>query len=248
MKRAALFIVLLLALPASALAEDVMAQVSPEAIDIGALYNGTSIAVSGLVPEGSQVALRFTGAPEEVRMKQKGKFLGLLWMNMNTLHFSGVPKVCLVESTAPLGEMGEAGGKLSLTGMAQSIGIEPAGADRGMLLPELLKLKRGEGLYRESSGAIVLGAARGAAREFSANVSIPSRLSPGSYVVEIFAVKDGRVVAQGVKNIEAKLVGIPAQLADLAFNHGALYGIFASIIAILAGLAIGIVFQSKEAH
>jgi hypothetical protein len=248
MKRAALFFALLLVLPATAMAAGIEFQVAPASIDIDALYNGTAVDVSGLVPEGSQVVVRFTGAPEEVRMKQKGRALGLLWMNMNTLHFSGVPKVCLVESSVPLGQLGEAAGKLGLTGMAEAIGIEPATADRTELLPELLKLKRSEKLYRESDGAVQLGDSQDGGRTFSANLPIPSRLSPGPYEVEVFAVKDGQILAQGVKKIDARLVGIPAEMADLAFNHGAWYGILASIIAIIAGLAIGMIFQSKEAH
>jgi len=248
MKRAALLCILLLVLPATAMADGIAFQVAPGSIDIDALYNGTAIDVSGQVPEGSQVVVRFTGAPEDVAMKQKGKALGLLWMNMNTLHFSGVPKVCLVESTVPLDQLGEAAGKLGLVGMAQAIGIEPATADRKELLPELLKLKRSEKLYRESDGAVKLGESRDGSRQFTANLPIPSRLSPGPYEVEVFAVKDAQIVAQGVEKIDARLVGIPAAMADLAFNHGAWYGILASIIAIFAGLAIGMIFQSKEAH
>ena len=41
---------------------------------------------------------------------------------------------------------------------------------------------------------------------------------------------------------------VAAVMADLAFNHGLWYGILSSVIAILAGLGIGLVFQSKGAH
>jgi len=248
MKRFALLFALLVFPAAPTLAAGIDVNVSAQSIDIGALYNGATVDVSGVVPEGSQVAVRFAGAPEDVRMKQKGKALGLLWMNMNSLHFLGVPKVCLVDSSVPLAQMGEAAGKLGVVATADSVGIEPASADRGMLLPELIKLKQSEGLYRETTGGVKLGENQGGGQEASIRLAIPSRLSPGSYSIEVFAVKDGQIVAQGVKHIEARLVGIPAELADLAFNHGAWYGILASIVAIAAGLAIGLVFQSKEAH
>jgi len=251
MKRAAIILALLLVLPgavAKARAAGADFTVSPPEITIHAFYNGTTLKVEGKAQEGAQMVVKFTGAPEEVRMKQKGKALGLLWMNMNTLHFGGVPKVCLVESSAPLKDLGDAGSALGLTGLAEKITIEPASADRGLLLPELLKLKRKEGLYRETSGAVTLGAAGSGQQPFSAVLAIPSRLSPGSYVLEVFAVKDGKVLSRSSQTVDAKLVGVPAMMADLAFNHGAWYGILASIIAILAGLAIGLVFQSKEPH
>ena len=248
MKRTAILCLLLFVLPGAALAAGTEFTVTPSGIDIHALYNGTSISVAGTVPDGCQVVLRFTGAPEELRMKQKGKALGLLWMNMNTLHFGTVPKVCLVESSAPLEGLGQAGAALGLEGLAEKVTIEPASADRAMLLPELLKLKRSEGLYRQASGAVVLNEKSGEQRKFSATLAIPSRLSPGAYAVEVFAVKDGLVLAESAKAMDVKLTGAPALLADLAFNHAAWYGVLASVIAILAGLGIGLVFQSKEPH
>jgi len=248
MKRAALLLALILVLPGAAMAAGADFTLSPPDIAVHAFYNGTTVKVEGAVPDGSQVVLRFTGAPEEVRMKQKGKALGLLWMNMDSLHFANVPKVCLVESSAPLGGLGESGEKLGLAGLSERITIEPASADRKALLPELLKLKKHEGLYREASGAVVLGEKDNGMRKFSAVVAIPSRLSPGAYVMEAFAVKDGKVVSESSRSVDVKLVGIPSMMADLAFNHGAWYGVLASIIAILAGLGIGLVFQSKEPH
>lgn len=211
-------------------------------------YNGASIPVTGSVPEGSLVVVRFIGKIGEVTMKQKGKAMGLLWMNMNTLHFFHVPAICLVELSAPLAGSGQAGEKLGLAGVADSVVIEPASADRAMLLPELLKLKKSEGLYREDADAVKLDGAKDGRQAFSAQVSVPSRLSPGEYSVEVFAVKDGAVIAQEVKPITARLVGSPAFIAKLAFDHGVWYGVLASVIAIFAGLIVGRIFQSKGGH
>jgi len=248
---ATLCALLLWALPASA-QETAAAKLdfsqTPQEITINTFYNGTSVQIAGEVPEGSQVVLRFAGAPETVAMKQKGKALGLLWMNMNTLHFSGVPKVFLVESSAPIESLGAAGASLGLSGLTDKIAVEPATADRALLLPELVKLKRKEGLYREHSGAVALAAAEGGVQKFTASLAIPSRLSPGAYTVEVFAVKNGVVAAQAARPLEAKLVGAPAFLANLAFNNAVWYGVLASVTAIIAGLCIGLVFQSKGAH
>ena len=214
-------------------------------IDMDLFYNGTSVAVDGWAPEGSQVVVRFIGQIGEATMKRKGKVMGLLWMNKDTLHFSNMPAVCLVESSAPLTELGRSGEKLGLAEVAESIAIEPASADRTMLLPELLKLKKSEGLYREDAGVVRLADAKDGRRAFSAQIRVPSRLRAGDYSVEVFAVRNGAVVAQGAKPIAARLAGAPAFVADLAFNHGLWYGILASVIAILAGLAVGQIFKGK---
>ena len=75
---------------------------------------------------------------------------------------------------------------------------------------------------------------------------MPSRLSPGAYTIEAVAIKDGAVVARGASAITAAFVGAPAFLADMAFGHGLLYGILASIIAILGGLIISQIFSGSK--
>jgi len=251
MKRILLILlgVALLVNAAEVQAADIDFTVGQRNIDMNLFYNGASIPVTGSVPEGSVVVVRFSDkAGEKATMKQKGKAMGLLWMNMNTLHFSHMPAVCLVGSSAPLAGLGQGGQKLGLAGIADSVVIEPASADRAMLLPELIKLKKSEGLYREDESAVKLESAKNGQQVFTAHVAVPSRLSPGEYLVEIFAVKDGVVIAQGVKPVTARLVGAPGFIARLAFSHGVWYGVLASLISMLAGLAVGLIFRSKGAH
>jgi len=238
----------LLAHAAKVQATDIDFTVEKSVINMDLYYNGASIPVKGSVPAGAQVVVRFIGKEGEVALKQKGKAMGLLWMNMNTLHFSHMPAICLVESSSPLAGSGPAGEKLGLAGVAESIVIEPASADRQMLLPELLKLKKSEGLYREDGEAVKLESAKDGRQNFTAQVKVPSRLSPDEYSLEVFAIKDGGIIGQSSKPVTARLAGVPAFIANMAFKHGLWYGILASAISMLAGLAVGLVFKSKGAH
>jgi hypothetical protein len=61
-------------------------------------------------------------------------------------------------------------------------------------------------------------------------------------------VRDGGVVARAEQEVKVDLVGFPALLSRLAFGHAALYGILAAVVAIIAGFAVGVVFQAKGAH
>jgi len=240
-----LLVAAFLVVGAEAQAADIKVSVGQETIGMNLFYNGASIPVTGSVPEGAQVMVRFIGKIGEQTMKLKGKVMGLLWMNKETLHFSNMPAVCLIESSAPLSALGQAGEKLGLSGVAESIVIEPASADRHMLLSELLKLKKSEGLYYENENAVKLEAAKDGSQAFSARLDVPSRLFPGDYSVEVFAIKDGVASAAGVAHIRAQLVGVPQFMANLAFNHSLLYGIFAAGIAIVAGLLVGVIFRGK---
>jgi hypothetical protein len=44
------------------------------------------------------------------------------------------------------------------------------------------------------------------------------------------------------------MVGFPAMLTTLAYEHGATYGILAVIIAIMTGFAIGFLFKGGGGH
>ena len=247
--RHTLSLVLLLALlavtPGRALAQSpVSFNTSPQAISINALYNGLDLTVTGEIPAASQVVVRLAGEPTTFTMKEKGKVLGLLWMNLDKVSFGGAPKVFLVAASD--GVPGETVAKLGVPGLAERITVTTKDTDKATLLAEFLKYQKSEKLYRENAGTVSLGPDSGDVRTFSAVLHVPSRLSPGAYSVEVLAVKDGAVVGQSATAIAASFTGAPAFLADMAFGHGTLYGILASIIAILGGLIVSRIFQGSK--
>ncbi len=237
----------------TAAAQDlVQMTVEPQAISIGALYNGTTLTAKGSLPADSEAIVRFMGTSCDLHMKQRGKVGGIVWMNLDSITFKGAPSVCLVSSAVDFKHLEANGGVsiriLRLSGLKGSVQIEASGGGHENAFEELLKLKQKEGLYREMLGNISYESASQGQKGFLAQVPIPSRLSPGDYVVELDAVRNGEVIARAEQPVTVSLVGFPALLAGLAFDHSALYGILATIIALLAGLAIGLVFQSRGAH
>lgn len=249
-------VILLLFVGAPVHAQDqAQLSVNPQLIEIGAFFDGTTLTATGVVPSESQVVVRFLGATCDLHMKQKGRVFGVMWMNLDSLIFRGIPSVCIVNAAENLESLAQKTGAqgpvveaLRLRGLKEKAQIESNGSDQAEAFAELIKLKNSEGLYRETSGNITYGEAANGQRSFRAQIAIPSRLSPGDYVVELVAVNGEGIVARVERPVTVKLVGFPALLAGLAFNHAALYGILATVIALLAGLAIGMVFDSKGAH
>jgi hypothetical protein len=236
---------LLAAVPASADTSSLVPlDVSPKTITIDSLYNGMDLTVTGHVPAGSQVVVRLVGEPTTMHMKEKGKVLGLLWMNLDKVAFAGAPKVFLVAASHET--PGEAIAKLGVSGLANQITVTSADADKSKLVAEFLKYQTAEKLYKENAGEVAITPDTGDTRNFTAVMHVPSRLSPGAYTVEAIAVRDGSVIGQGALTIEASFIGAPAFLADMAFGHGALYGILASIIAIAGGLIISQIFRGAK--
>ncbi len=237
----------------TAAAQDVARMtVEPQAISIGALYNGTTLTAKGSLPADSEAIVRFMGTSCELHMKQRGKVGGIVWMNLDSITFKGAPSVCLVSSAVDFKRLEANGGAsiriLRLSGLKGSVQIEAGGGGHENAFEELLKLKQKEGLYREMLGNISYESASQGQKSFLAEVPIPSRLSPGDYTVELDAVRNGEVIARAEQPVTVNLVGFPALLAGLAFGHSALYGILATVIALIAGLAIGLVFQGRGGH
>jgi hypothetical protein len=237
----------------SAGAQDVASMtVEPKTINIGTLYNGTTLSATGSIPAGSQAIVRFIGAACNLHMKQRGKVGGIMWMNLDSITFKGAPSVCLVSSAVDFNSL-EANGDVTLrlsrlSGLKGSVEIEANGGSQENAFEEFLKLKQKEGLYREMFGNISYEKASEGQKLFRADIPIPSRLGPGAYTVKLDAIRNGQVVATAEQPVTANLVGFPALLAGLAFDHAALYGILASVIALLAGLGIGLIFQSKRSR
>lgn len=238
-------------------AESLEVQVSPKVISIDATYNGTVLLVTGEIPAGSEAVVQLVGEPSDLHLKEKGRVFGFLWMNRRSVTFKGVPSVCIVcgvkNSSVPVDPSPSDKGRgaeadLRRVGLKRTAQSEHAGTGDPLPVEELIELKKREGLYREINGNVTYTTGADGKECYQAEIPIPSRLSPGRYSVHVFAVKDGNVIADGEQSVSAELVGIPAFLATLAFHHGILYGMLAVISAIVAGLAIGLVFQGKGAH
>jgi len=231
------------------------AKLDPSVIHIGAFYNGERVSVTGEVPGKSELVIRVKGKRQDLEFQKKGRVLGILWMNLETVTFHQLPNVYLLYTAKSFEDMarlnpGEPGvQEVSLNSLESQVDITPTPADKHAILEELLKLKRSEGLYGVRNDAVHYGERQGSTKPFAATLSMPPRLPPGEYSVEVFALNQGNIVARTTDHLKVDEVGLPAMLSALAFEHGGLYGVLASLIAIAAGLLTGFLFrESKGAH
>lgn len=245
----AAFFCLCISGPAAAAGDALPFSVQPQVINIDAGYDGTVVEAAGTIPSDSEIYLRLMGASCDLHLKEKGKVFGFMWMNLDSLVFHGLPSVCIVNASEIRSDSDAgAAGELGLKALAKNAEIESKSLDRESAFKEFIKLKEEEGLYREVGGAISYGPAQNGVKTFSARIPVPSRITPGDYVVESYVVRNGAIIDKGRQNLSVQLSGFPAFLANLAFGHSALYGILATLIALISGLAIGLLFQSKGAH
>lgn len=218
--------------------------VRPNQILMGATYNGMRLSVSGKIPADTQAFIRLTGGRTNVRLKKKGRALGVLWMNLGTVSFHNVPKIFLIYPSGGMQKEDWEALALGFGSVKKQAKIIPASDDKDLLFREFVKLKQSLGLYGTVENAIRYGEENGGGmRTFTGDLSVPSDLPEGTYKIEVYAVGKGGIVGSGTHDIEAREVGMPAFISSLAYNHGTLYGILAVLIAIIAGLVTGIIFK-----
>ncbi len=239
---------------ASAAGVPVKLHVEPNAIHIGATYNGIDITVTGEVPDGTDAVIRLMAKGEHIKLKKKGKALGLLWMNMDTIELHDCPSIFMVAVPKSLSPSTEEAKKnwenlaLGFKALEKQVEITPEQKDKPAVFKEFIKLKKKEGKYLTYYDSVKYSTAKDV-RKFSATLAMPSGIVAGEYRVQAFAVRDGAVAGSAETSIKVSQVGLPAMLSNLAFNHSLLYGIMAVIVAIFAGLITGVLFKGgKGAH
>jgi hypothetical protein len=247
--------VVVLFFPASGICSaSVTANVRPNKITVGSLFNGARVTVSGMIPADSEAVVTVTGRQHDLHLKTKGRALGLLWMNLGSVTFHHVPTLYIVNAPKSLEPSGcGASGKglgpdVGFESLETQVEITPAPedpAEKADLFQELLRLKGGEGLYAMNGGAVQYGMSKDGMRSFETEIQISARVEPGEYKVEVEAFDGGHVTDAATQHIEVEEVGAPAFLSSLAFKHGGLYGLLAVLVAIGAGLLMDFFFSEQ---
>ena len=233
----------LVAINGTAGAEKLKIRLEPNVVIIGATYNGATIRVTGEVPANSEAVVYVTGHRKDTEFKKKGKALGLLWMNMGTVVFHNAPNLYLIFTSQNADTRSL---PVGFEALKNEISISPEGEDKDFLFREFLKLKTKEGLYSITQGAVEYGKETGQMKPFTCIVSLPSKLVPGNYEVHVAAINSGKIIASAQEVLKAEEKGLPRLVATLAFRHSTTYGILATVIAILAGLIMGIIFKGGK--
>ncbi len=227
--------------------EPFKATVFPDHILIDAFYNGTSVSISGILPSDCDAVIRLTGEAVNLRMKKKGKVFGILWMNLDTLTFESVPSVFMLNTAKKIEELAETRKKdapvwqIGMSSLSDHIILKPERTDRNDLVAELLKLKEYEGLYALISDIRYIPG-KDNKKRFEADFKIPPKLLPGTYKIEVYAIRHGDIAARYEHSLTVKPEGFTEVLSKLAFEHSALYGVLATLIAVAAGLLTGVIF------
>jgi hypothetical protein len=148
-------------------------------------------------------------------------------------------------STAQLEELGL--GYDSFRSRPGGAGAEAA-ERAGDLFAELVRLKESEGLFRLVAAGVQIEPAGAGRQRVTVSMKVPPKAPPGTYRVQLFGFRDRQLSSRREGAFLLTRGTFNGFFSSLAQRHGLAYGILAVVVAIGAGLLVGLVFGSVKAH
>jgi len=238
---------LILSLAGSVRAEAVTVKARPSTVEISSFYQGHEITIIGAIPAGHQAVAEVVGPVGQEHLMRKGR-VGPLWLNVGEITVSGAPSLYFALSTTPDLLTGASPWGFQALMQHLSLAGKVHQNEMAKFTEQFLELKKSENLYAVWPGGLKTKPADDGRLEVTGKFWLPANVKPDTYKVCLTAVLDGKAVDQHCSNLSVQMVGFPALLMSLAYEHAALYGILAVVIAILTGFIMGYLFKGGGGH
>lgn len=225
-------------------------EIIPDEVRIDLFYHGGKLKITGKSDPGDDIIIKISSPPVESGLKYMGKAAGLFWMKVGDMEFKPVSNVYLLYTTGKIDEITSPDERLkrwigydALKSQVE-VSSSKGPVDKDRWFNEFIKFKERDRLYAIHEGSIVKDGQGG----FSLDMDWPYQAPPGEYTLEALAVKGGVAYAKTTQKLVIKSAGMVSLLSGLAFKSAAIYGLIAIVIAMLAGLFVGIIFKGGGGH
>ncbi len=220
--------------------------VSQREVEIAYSFTGAELLLFGaiLYPGGrlpddrTDVVVVVKGPTQSIVIREKEKVAGI-WVNAGQLRYRSAPSFYAVASSRPLGRLVDARTRAIYELGLDSLQLSPASAAPSEVQDRftrgLVEQRRRAGLFYEAAGAVEI--TQGVL--YRARVFIPARVPVGRFTAETFLIRDGRVTAAAVREIDIRKSGFERFVAEAAERHAVLYGLVAVALSMGLGWAAG---------
>jgi uncharacterized protein (TIGR02186 family) len=222
--------------------------VSQRAIDIAYSFTGADLLLfgailypGGRVPAGERpadIVVVVKGPTQSIMVREKEKIAGI-WVNAERARYRSAPSFYAIASSRPIDRIVDdrtrAIYELGLDSLQLSPTSTAAPDVQARFGRGLVELKQRAGLYLEAPRAV--GITGGVL--YRARVTIPARVPVGRFTAETFLIRDGRVLAAAVRDIDIRKSGFERFVARAADRSQILYGLVAVALSVGLGWAAG---------
>lgn len=236
-----------------AAAERLIASLTNHRVMITSNYTGVELVLFGSVERDAagierkgpyDIVATIIGPRESLRTRHKQRVLGI-WVNTATRTFVDPPSYLAVLASRPLDDITNAANQRRLRlGIANTPLPELIHNDIGEVANDpfraaLVRLMRERDLYSEQPNAVTFLAPT----LFRAAIPLPAQVPTGDYTVDVKLFADGNLIAQTNSAFEIVKVGFEQFVANAAREHGLLYGLATTMMALATGWIASIAFR-----
>jgi uncharacterized protein (TIGR02186 family) len=220
----------------------IVADLSSHLIAISTGFTGASVVLFGATDGPGDIIAVVRGPEREMNVWRKGKVAGI-WVNADSMTFTNVPSFYAVAASRPLDEAVLPGTAALYRIGAANLKLQSKPAitgERAKRFSEaLIEEQQRAGLIADEVGKITfLGE-----RLFRASIVFPANVPTGTYLVEVFLVRNRDIVGGQTTPLIVSKVGIDAELSDFATREAAAYGAIAVLTAVVAGWLASLPFR-----
>jgi uncharacterized protein (TIGR02186 family) len=205
------------------------------------LLFGAILYPGGRVPQNDRktdLVVVVKGPTQSITVREKEKLAGI-WVNAEALRYRSAPSFYAIASSRPIDRIVDDRTRAIYELGLDSLQLSPASSapshTQDRFARGLVELRRRAGLYYEAPRAVeitqdVL---------YRARVEIPARVPVGRFTAETFLIRDGKVLAAAVRDIDVQKSGFERFVARAADRASLLYGLTAVALSVLLGWGAG---------
>ena len=205
------------------------------------LLFGAILYPGGRLPEPghrTDVAIVLKGPAQSIIIREKEKVAGI-WVNAEALRYRSAPSFYAIASSRPIAALVDARTRAIYELGLDSLQLSPASAAPSAVQDRftrgLVEQRRRTGLFVEAPRAVeITGGVL-----YRARLTIPARVPTGRFTAETFLIRDGRVLAAAVRDIDVRKTGFERFVTRAADRHAILYGLTAVALSALLGWGAG---------
>ncbi|MFA5989891.1 MAG: TIGR02186 family protein [Sphingomonas sp.] len=204
------------------------------------LLFGAILYPGGRVPQerDADIVVVVKGPAQSILVREKRQIAGI-WVNAARIRYLSAPSFYAIASSRPINKLVDERTRAIYELGLDSLQLSPAStapvAEQSSFAHGLVDLKQQTGLYYESPGSVEI--TDGVL--YRARITIPARVPVGRFTAETFLVRDGRVLAAAVRDINIRKSGFERFVARAAERRSFAYGLAAVALAILFGWTAG---------
>jgi len=215
-------------------AQGLVADLTSHLIAITTGFTGASVVLFGATDGPGDVLVAVRGPDREMTIRRKSRVAGV-WVNTDQLTFANVPSFYAVAASRPIEAIlppaTAAFYRLGSTNLRLEAQTPSPSAVTDAFRTALERVQQQAGLFIDRIGKVdFLGE-----RLFRTTIAFPSNVPTGTYLVEVFLVRDKDVVSGQTTPLVVSKVGIDAAVFEFAGRQPGFYGAIAVLTAVVAG-------------